>query len=110
MGDVECKVGSQIVIKDQKASEIANTITESLKAYDIEVNKMNVSDSLSLSIKVENRFTVSLGTSNNLEEKIRHLSGMIKEIDPKKQGEINLSMWTSDNTQGTFKEKKEKVK
>ena len=46
---------------------------------------------------------------NNLQEKIRHLSSMIKEIDPKKQGEINLSMWTSDNTQGTFKEKKKKL-
>lgn len=110
MDDVECKVGSQIVLKEKTAKEITDTITDSLKTHNISLNKINLSDKLVIKIKVENRFTVNLGTSNNLQEKIRHLSSMIKEIDPKKQGEINLSMWTSDNTQGTFKEKKEKVK
>ena len=95
---------------EKSAKEITDTITDSLKKHNISLNKINLSDKLVIKIKVENRFTVNLGTSNNLQEKIRHLSSMIKEIDPKKQGEINLSMWTSDNTQGTFKEKKEKVK
>ena len=57
---------------------------------------------LELKVKVENRFEVLLGTQNNLEEKVKHLGGMIREIDPEKQGKINLSMWTLDNPQGTF--------
>ena len=57
---------------------------------------------LSITLQVDNRFEVNLGTSNYVNEKIKHLSGMIQKIDPSESGNIDLSMWTNDNSRGTF--------
>lgn len=106
--DAECKVGSEISFKKEKPSEIINEITSALKEVNLKPNKIDVSDSVSLTIRVENRFDVKLGTKNNIPEKIKQLSGMIKHIPDKKTGNINLSMWTSSNTEGIFTPDKEK--
>ena len=106
MGGVECKVGAQISFSDDSCTDILDEILKALELENINVNKIDVSDKISISIKVENRFDVILGNSNNINEKIRHLSGMIKKISAEKKGKINLSMWTSTNTRGTFTESK----
>ncbi|MBQ7725630.1 MAG: hypothetical protein IJT66_00635, partial [Clostridia bacterium] len=65
---------------------------------------IDLSDELAITVKVENRFVVNFGTSNYLENKIKHLASMVQAIDLKKTGTINLSMWTSSKTEGTFVE------
>ncbi len=106
--DTECKVGAEIIYKNAEQKELINRITESLKVEKININFVDISDSLNLQVGVENRFTVLIGSSNNIEEKIKHLRGMIEKISPEKQGKINLSMWTVDNTTATFVEKNDK--
>lgn len=99
---VKCKVGSEITFEDENQKLLVETISQALKGQNINVDIIDVTNNVELSAKVENRFEVNFGTSNDLLEKIRHLSGMIKEIPEGKGGKINLSMWTSDNTRGTF--------
>lgn len=99
---VECKVGTEIEFSDTSQRELIDSISASLSEEELTVNFIDVTDNVELTVKVEDRFEVNLGTSNNIEEKIRHLAGMIDEIPEKKKGKINLSMWTSDNTKGTF--------
>ena len=69
---------------------------------EIKINSIDISNPLSIMLQVEDRFDVKVGTANYIEEKIRHLSSMIDEIDESLQGEINLSMWTNDNSQSSF--------
>ncbi len=99
---VKCKVGSEIVFEDEKQNTLIFNIMDSLKAENIKVSEVDVSDILNIKLSVENRFDVHLGTSNNTNEKIKHLSGMLKELSEDKKGKIDLSMWTKENTKGTF--------
>lgn len=100
--DVECKVGTRAKFKDKKQSEVVNSISDIFENAGIKLNSLDITNMLELKVKAENRFEVLLGTGNNLEEKVKHLGGMIKEIDPEKKGKINISMWSLDNPQGTF--------
>ncbi len=98
----KCKVGSSIEFSDAELKELALNLTKVLNQSKIKINSIDISDTLSIVLQVEDRFDVKLGTANYLEEKIRHLSGMVEKIDENQTGEINLSMWTNDNSQGTF--------
>ncbi len=102
--EIECDIGSQIVYKNPTAKTRIDEMTELLKKEKIEINRIDVSNPISLSVKVCNRFEVLFGTSADLDKKIAHLGSMIKNIDAEKTGKINLSMWTSDKTQGSFVE------
>ena len=102
---VKCEVGSKIDFGATSRKELIERICNSLSNEKIVANAVNMSDNITITLKVENRFDVVLGTSNNIEEKINHLRGMLKEISDKKSGKIDLSMWTSDNKKGSFIEK-----
>lgn len=102
---VECKVGSAVVVEAEDDSELVERIVTALKQSKLNINFVDITENVSLSIKVEGRFEVNLGTANNIEEKVKHLAAMIESIGPEKSGLINLSMWTSNNTKGTFVEK-----
>ena len=99
---VECKVGTQIKFLDNSQRELIESISASLSGKDITVNNIDVTNIIELKAKVDGRFTVIFGNANNLNEKVSHLAGMIEEIPKEKGGKIDLSMWTSDNTKGTF--------
>ncbi len=102
--DVECKVGTKASFKNKKQGELVSLISNVFANEGIELTNLDITNMLELKVKVENRFEVLLGTQNKLEEKVKHLGGMIKKIDPEKKGKINISMWTLDNPQGTFSE------
>lgn len=101
---VKCTVGSAVEFENDSTHEQAENIIELLQKYDISINNVNITDAVDLRAEIENRFTVSFGTSNDLESKIRHLKSMTQSIDKSKKGYINLSMWSSENSQGTFVE------
>lgn len=102
----ECNVGSEIVFKEEKEEQLLLELMNTLSLKKIKTDYIDITDSISLKIGVEGRFTVELGTSNNIEEKINHLNGMLESLGEEKTGKINLSMWTSNNTTGTFVEGK----
>lgn len=100
--EIKCKTGSEIEILKQEQKEQIIDIATTLSETKINTDYIDISNTISLVIGVEGRFTVELGTSNNLKEKIEHLSSMIENTDLEKRGKINLSMWTSTNKKGTF--------
>ena len=105
---VKCKVASELQYQDAEQSELIDRISNSLKENEIATDYIDITDNLNLNVGVEKRFTVIIGSSNNIEEKIKHLGSMLKEIDGKKQGKIDLSMWTVDNSVAYFTEKNDK--
>lgn len=103
-GGVKCALGKAVVFSEEGTEDLILEIGRLAEEYGLSLNCIDVTDEIALTVKAENRFVVNLGTSNYLDKKFAHLSGMIKNIGETKTGKINLSMWTSDNTEGTFVE------
>ncbi len=100
--NVTCKVGNPVVIEDGKAKDLALELEEKLLSTDMKINKIDVSNSVSIYLEIEGGITVKFGTGNYIDEKIKHLAKVVSEIDKGKKGEINLSMYTKDNPQCVF--------
>lgn len=100
---IEGDVSQQAVYKNAAEQELVNTLISALQNKEINIDEIDVSNVLEISLEVEGRFTVVLGTNDYTDEKIAHLKGMIDSI-PDRKGKINLSMWTPTNSQGSFTE------
>ena len=105
LGEAEIKMGEMIVAKDASSVEQSGEIEKLLKGKKLKINKIDVSDPLNISLRVEDRFDVLLGNGENLENKVAHLAEMVENIGERK-GEIDLSGWSHNNTQGIFKAEK----
>lgn len=103
---VKCEIGKQVEYDNSAEKDMILNIISLLENQKINIDKIDVSNILNLTVSVENKFVVNLGTDEYIEQKIAHLSGMIKSIGERK-GDINLSMWSPKNTQGSFVEKVE---
>jgi len=106
---IKCKtknlvLGEFVQIEKKSDGEILKLIVENCEIKNIPINYIDITNSLTLEAKVCDRFIVNFGTYANLDKKIAHLSGMISGIDKDKTGRINLSMWTSSKTEGSFVE------
>lgn len=100
--DIECSVGKELIYKNDKTKSLIDEIVNYLNSEEISIDYVDVSNELNLKVGVEARFEVEFGNDNFLESKIKHLNGMIDGIEENKSGTINLSMWNSQNRQGTF--------
>ena len=104
--DAKFKVGNYISYENEKKQKILEKLLSF--AQQSKINEIDITEEYSISIVSDNRFDVSLGTSNNLEEKMAHLNSMVAKIGEEKSGKINLSQWSTDKAEGTFVENKEK--
>lgn len=100
-GGINGKLGEKAVYQKENEEQLVNDLISMLEKEEINIDMIDVSNSFQISLSVENRFTVTLGNSEYLNEKIAHLSSMIENI-PDRSGRINLSMWTPKNSQGSF--------
>lgn len=102
--DAKLAVGEDVTFESQKTGELVDRLMVLAGQNGLTWNTIDLTDDLSITVKTEGRFLVDLGTSNYLENKVKHLAAMIEAVEPEKTGRINLSMWTSANTEGTFVE------
>lgn len=102
-GGITGNLGEKAVYKNTTDEELVNKIKTLVRNKDINIDKIDVYNKAQITLNVEDKFTVLLGDSQYLSEKIAHLAGMIDSIG-ERRGSINLSMWTPTNSQGSFKE------
>ena len=98
-------IGELAKYENANEQNLSEKIVYSLDKHQIYINKIDVTNPLEIVVEVENKFTVLLGKDEYCEEKIAHLASMIEAIGDR-SGEINLSMWTPQNSQGSFVENK----
>ncbi len=98
----KCTVGKQIEFSSETGHNGAQEIINLLEQNKIETNYVDITDEINLKAKIDGRFIVNFGTANSLEQKVKHLKSMVESIEKGQTGRINLSMWSSKNTQGTF--------
>ncbi len=101
-GGLTLKVGHKLIFAKEKNETTLNEIFASAEKTKLKITKIDITDELAITVGVDGRFTVNLGTSNYTDKKFAHLAGMIKNMDETAKGKINLSMWTPTNTEGSF--------
>ena len=99
---VSCKTGEVIEFQEGNSHSVSQTIIDELVKMNVSVDSVDITEKTSLKAKIEGRFIVNFGTSVDLIPKIKHLNSMLEKIGKNDTGIINLSMWNSQNTQGTF--------
>lgn len=98
------KVSDKAVYKNSTEEETVNTLITALNNEKLNIDEIDVSDMINITVKVSGKYVVNLGKNDYANQKIAHLATMIEEIGDR-SGMINLSMWTPDDKQGTFVEK-----
>lgn len=99
---IKCSLGKAVTFTSEKTEALIYEIGGYAEEYGLSLDYIDVTNELAITAKAENRFIVNFGTSNFLSNKFAHLTSMIKNIEETKTGKINLSMWTTENTEGTF--------
>ena len=103
---IEGNVGEKAVYKNQTEEQLISQLITALQQKNINIEKIDVTNTIQIKVFVDNRFEVVLGDSKYLTEKTAHLASMIDNISDRK-GKIDLSMWTPQKSQGSFIEEKE---
>ncbi len=104
-GGIKGNVGEAVVYENVAESELAQTVIDALGKKNIDIDVVDVSNVLNITLEVEGRFTVEFGNKDYIDEKVAHLASMIESIGDR-DGNINLTMWTPENSQGSFVENK----
>ena len=103
--DLKLKIGETVDFSSARETELFDLLYNYTKEKGIKLNGIDISNTVHITVFVEDKFEVNLGSDENIKEKINHLSGMVKEIGERK-GRINLEMWSKTDSKGTFIEKK----
>lgn len=100
---VKCKVGQKIIFEDVSIKETTDKLISEIGSRDISIDYIDITDKNNITVGImNNRFKVLIGSSSYLENKCAHLSGMVKSINEGEKGTINLTMWTTEKSEGTF--------
>ena len=89
-------------LTNKREEKLLKELLNEINSEELEVSKVDVSNAAAIKMTIGDRFEVNLGTRDYLHNKIAHLVGMLKSIDSDKKGDIDLSMWTPENSQGSF--------
>ncbi len=103
----KAETGSEIKLKNNKANTVCQEVLKNLKDAKLKINLIDVSDTVSIKLKVEDIYDVKLGNANYIDEKVKHLAKVISERTDGKGGTINLSAWTKEKPQSVFEAKTE---
>ena len=98
----KAKTGSEIQLKENKANTVCNEVLDELKKSNLKINLVDVSDTVSIKLTVDDIYDVKLGNANYIDEKIKHLAKVISERKDDVGGTINLSSWTKEKPQSVF--------
>lgn len=102
---LEPEIGNTVSFSDEQEEELFDSLYNHIKEKGVKLNGIDISNTVRITVFVEDKFEVNLGSNENIEEKINHLTGMVKEIGNRK-GKINLEMWSKSDSKGTFIEEK----
>ncbi len=96
----------EIVSLSEESSNLFDKLLSICKDKQIEVTGIDISDTVSLKIVVEDRLLVQLGVDLDTEYKIAHLAAMLPKMDADDMGTVDLKNWSENNTKASFRDEK----
>lgn len=95
------KTAKNVEFKNDTQKELFEILTSYPEDKNMKLNSVDITDTVQLKIRIEDRFDVNLGNRENLKNKIDHLAGMITTMEGKK-GKINLESWSQSDKKAFF--------
>lgn len=93
------KPGEKAKYTNVAEEQIVSDLIKFLHENNININEIDASSTMQIKLKVEDRYTVLLGKNEYLEDKVKHLKGMILAIT-NDADIIDLSVWSPENRHG----------
>ncbi len=93
------KPGEKAKYANVTEEQIVIDLIEFLHSSDISINEIDVTSTMQIKLKIEDKYTVYLGKNEYIEDKIKHLKGMLKAIT-NDADIIDLSVWSPENRHG----------
>lgn len=101
---VNPKAGYKAEFKDSSKLSAIDELIKKCEQYDnITLCGVNLSDDLYINFTVNKTLDVKLGTKTDIDYKLSHLSGMIRELPDGVRGEVNLESYTKKDPKAYFK-------
>ena len=103
--DIEITIGEYIKFTNSEEKELINKHFQLCESYGYILNMIDVSDVYNSRIRIDDRFLVEFGSYSNIEPKAAHLGAMLKQMEAKKTGVIDLKVWTPEKAEAFFSER-----
>lgn len=100
------ETGEYIDFSSSEDRFLADKIFSAFKAYDIDVQIIDISDDLNIRVLADNRLVLLFGTKSEFEGKLAHFIGMHKKMSKDVSGIVTLTAWSSNKQEAYFKESK----
>lgn len=99
---LEYKVRKPIAFGDSARQEIFTKVTESLKDFGHTFTAMDLTDTVNISLTVNDNTVIELGSVAHLVKKMNMAKKMLKTIPQGESGTLNLTAWTPENKQASY--------
>lgn len=99
------KTGELYEIYDETKNDLFKSINEYSKKYGIKYSVVDLNSIADITVQIEDRVVVELGSSSELSGKFAHLNEMINKIDKAEKGIIDLKSWSNEKPEGYFRKK-----
>jgi len=96
-------VGEPLEFEDDTKSALSQEILNDLRLHNIQTEMVDLTDTVNIIAKVDDRLIVEFGSSSDLTYKIAHLSEMLKQMDVTSTGVINLKLWSNNKPESYFR-------
>ena len=103
--DIELQVGEYITFTKGEEKDLIDKHFQLSENYGYTLNMIDVSDMYNSKIRIDNRFIAEFGSYSNIEPKAAHLNAMLKQMEAKKTGIIDLKVWTPEKAEAFFSER-----
>ncbi len=96
--------GDALTFTDASTKTLMQDLAKWIGNHDLSVTEIDLSSIVNITVVVEGRIRVNLGTQTDLIYKIAHMVESIKNVKPNAHGTLDLSSWSREKPQGFFRE------
>ena len=107
----KCEVGKTVTFKEQDLFQYTQTIQKALAKTKLKINYIDLKNNADVTVYLDKRFKIRLGTFNDLNEKLDFAVKMLEGINKKNakdEGVLNLTYF-SDKKEGYFAREEVKI-
>ncbi len=101
----ETQLGEK-ALNGEEGNELLHRLLTLCVDKQINVTGIDISDTVSIKLVIDDRLLVLLGVDLDTEYKIAHLAAMLPKMEEGAQGTIDLRNWSEDNTKASFRDEK----
>lgn len=96
--------GDTLKFTDTSTKDLMQDLTKWIQNYDLPLTEIDLTSTVNITVVVEDRIRVNLGTQIDMVYKIAHMAESINNLKSDTHGTLDLSSWSRENPQSFFRE------